>query len=128
MALLGNKISFSHLLYRPIFDRMAVPAKLVLATGIFDTMPDGSPLAALDKTVGVSLPTGGGMILETVTPVAEFMVADLISIGVSKDDLDEGEITLNDKAWTIRAHRMNPSHSGEADGTIFLELEGAAGA
>ena len=125
---LGSGISFAKLLYRPIFDRMGVAAKLVLATGTFDAMPNGTPLIALDKTVGVALPTGGGIILETVTPIAEFMVEDLTAIGVSKDDVDEGEVTLNGKTWTIKTHRMNPSHSGEADGTIFLELEGAAGA
>lgn len=125
---LGTKISFAGLLYRPIFDRLGVPAKLVLGSGIFDTMPDGTPLAALDKTIGIALSTGSGIVLETVTPVAEFMMEDLAAIGVSKDDLDTGEIILNDKTWTIIAHRMNPSHSGEMDGTIFLELEGQAGA
>jgi hypothetical protein len=121
-------ISFAGLLYRPIFDRLGVPAKLVLATGVFEKMPNGTPLIALDKTVGVALSMGTGTILETVTPVAEFMLADLTAIGVGKDDLDEGEITLNGKAWTIKAHRMNPSHFGETDGTIFLLLEGEAGA
>ncbi len=125
---LGTKISFAGLLYRPIFDRLGVPAKLVLGSGIFDTMPDGTPLAALDKTIGIPLMQGNGTILETVKPVAEFMMEDLISLGISKDDLDNGEISLNDKTWTIIAHRMNPSHSGETDGTIFLELEGEAGA
>lgn len=53
-------ISFATLLYRPIFDRLGVPAKLMLSDRAFDTMPNGLPLIALDKTVGVALPQQGG--------------------------------------------------------------------
>ena len=124
----GAGINFAQLLYRPIFDRLGIAATLILATGAFSVMPDGTPLIALDKTMGVPLTVGNGTILETVVPVAEFMVADLTACGISKDDLDTGQVTLNGKSWNIIAHRMNPSHSGEADGTIFLLLEGEAGA
>jgi hypothetical protein len=124
----GTGINFATMLYRPIFDRLGIVAKLVLATGTFDTMPNGTPLIALDKTMGVPLSVGSGTILETVVPVVEFMMMDLTALGVSKGDLDGGEVTVNGKTWNVVSHRMNPSHSGEADGTVFLLLEGDAGA
>lgn len=121
----GTGISFADLLYRPIYDRMGVAAKLTLKTGeVFDTMPNGSPLVALDKTSGIALPQDGGIIIETVTPIAEFMMADLAALGVSKNQVDEGEIQLNGRTWAIISHKMNPSHTGELDGTIYLQLEG----
>lgn len=121
----GAPISFADLLYRPIFDRLGVAAKLTLETGeVFDRMPDGSPLAALDKTVGVSLQQPGGTVLETVTPVAEFMMADLAALGISKNRVDGGTIILNGRTWSVISHKMNPSSSGELDGTIYLQLEG----
>lgn len=125
MAIGSSPLSFAALLYRPIFDRLAVAAKLTLETGeVFDTMPDGSPLAALDKTVGVSLQQGGGIVVETVTPVAELMMADLTALGVSKNQVDGSTISLNGRTWAVISHKMNPSSSGELDGTIYLQLEG----
>lgn len=119
-------VSFANLLYRPIFNRLGVPAVLTLANTVYDKMPNGTPLLALDKTIGVSLPQQGGTVVETVTPMAEFMMVDLVAIGVTKDQLDDGSIRLNGKTWSIVSHKTNPSHSGEMDGTIFLQLEGAA--
>ncbi len=124
MPAIGEGINFAALLYRPIFDRLGRAAKLTLDAGVFDTMPDGNPLVALDKTIGVALPMDGGIILETVTPVAEFMIADLAAIGVTVDQLDEGILELNGKVWTIQSHRVNPSSSGESDGTVMCQLEG----
>lgn len=126
--MIGQGLNFSTLLYRPIFDRLAVTAKLTLADGrVFDTMPNGQPLVALDKTVGVALPQATGIALETLTPMAEFMMVDLLALGLTADDLDEGVLELNSKTWDILAHRMNPSNSGESDGTVYVLLEGASG-
>lgn len=123
----GVGISFASLLYRPIFDRLAVTAKLTLADGtVFTQLPNGSPLVALDKTVGVALPMQGGTVIETVTPMAEFMIADVLALGLTANSLDKGTIELNGKSWLILSHKMNPSASGETDGTVYLQLEGEA--
>lgn len=117
-------LDFAALLYRPIFDRLGVAAKLTVDDRSFDTMPDGSLLLALDKTTGVALAQQGGIVLETVTPIAELMVADLVALGLSRNQVDGATITLNGRTWGVISHKMNPSHSGELDGTIYLELEG----
>jgi hypothetical protein len=126
--MIGEGLNFTGLLYRPIFDRLARTAKLTLVDGrIFNTMPNGQPLVALDKTVGVALPQANAVVLETLTPMAEFMMADLLALGLAADDLDKGVLELNSKTWDIISHRMNPSNSGEADGTVYVQLEGASG-
>lgn len=133
----GAGISFTQLVYQPIYDRLSVDALLILAdTRQFLTR-------ALDKTEGVALSVPGGVMLETVTPIAEMMMADLLGLkdqfgnlaGVTENDVDGATITLfpigvdtsvqaNGVTWNIISHRMNPSPSGRADGTIFLQLEG----
>lgn len=133
----GVGISFATSLYKPIYDRLAVSATLILADSrSFQTR-------ALNKTEGTALMVPGGMQLETVTPMAEMMMSDLLGLkdqfgnlaGVTEDDVDGGTITLfppgvdtsnlaNGDTWNIISHRMNPSPSGRADGTIFLLLEG----
>lgn len=124
----GIGLNFSKHLYRPIFDRLGVRARLTLASGSFD-------ITALDKTVGVSLPQQGGTVVETLTPVAELMMADFLALGLALNQLDDQKITLfppdadisniaNGKTWNIISHKLNPSNSGIADGTLYLQLEG----
>lgn len=129
--LAGAGISFSKILYRPIFDRLGVWAKLSLATGDFD-------IIALDKTVGVALPQAGGTVVETLTPMAELMMADVLALGITLADFNDDHdstITLfspgadrsslaNGKKWHIISHKLNPSSMGIADGTVYLQLEG----
>lgn len=126
----GSGINFTQLLYRPIFDRLAVSAVLIPAS------KDGQKFAfdVLDKTEGVALPQQGGMILETVKPSAELMMSDVLSKGLTRDDLSAGTIVIfppgvdtsdiaNGRTWQIISYRMNQSPSGEADGTVYLHLE-----
>lgn len=115
----GQGLNFSKLLYRPVFDRLGVHAQLNLASGTFN-------IIALDKTIGVALPQAGGTVLETLTPIAELMVSDVLALGIGLSDFDDQTITLNGKTWHIISHRLNPSNSGITDGTIYLQLEGDA--
>jgi|ERR1700687_3984005 len=125
----GTGVDFAALLYRPIFDRLAVTATLIPVNGQLYT------IAALDKTEGVALAQPGGLTLETLTPIAELMMSDLLKLGLTEAVVDGGTITLfapgadtsilaNGVTWNIISHRMNPSPSGRADGTIYLQLEG----
>jgi hypothetical protein len=113
-------VDFTDLLYRPLFDTLGVPSTLVLNSGTFYPV-------ALDKTIGVALQEAGGITVQTEGPMVELIMADLIALGITVDLLDDQSITLNGKTWKILAHRMNPSHSGESDGTVYLILEGSGG-
>lgn len=115
------------MLYRPIFDRLGVNAKLNLVAGHFD-------ITALDKTAGVSLPDGN-VIVETLKPGAELLMVDLAALGIVKTELDEQTITLfdpgvdtsdiaNGVTWHIISHKVHPSPNGDQDGKIILILEG----
>jgi hypothetical protein len=103
-------------LLRPLYAEFGVPAVLRLDTGTFDDM------AAMDMTAGATL-DGGGVSLETVKPLALLIRGDLDERGILLEQLDDGSITLNGKSWTIKAHRMQPSTNGEADGEVALMLE-----
>ena len=113
-------IDFHTFLYRPLFATYGVPAVLALKAGKFTA-------TALDKTEGLVL-SQNPLKIETLGPVAEFIVADLLDLGIScDDDLDDNIVTLNGKTWKIIAHRMSPTQSGEADGTVYCILEGFQG-
>lgn len=126
--MVGTGISFAALLYRPIFDRLGVSAKLTLVKGVFD-------IVALDKTVGASVVQNGGITIETMKPQAELMMVDLTALGLTQSDLEDGTITMfppgadtsdtaNGKTWHVTSYKLNPSNSGIQDGTIYLQLEG----
>lgn len=120
-------VNFSELLYRPIFDRLGVAAQLTIAGVTYPTSEQvaaGLGLVALDKSEGIPLAQGAGIIVETVTPVAEFIYGDLTALGITIDMVDGGSVTLNGRKWNVLSHRMNPSMSGRTDGTVFLQLEG----
>jgi hypothetical protein len=85
------------------------PAVLQLGVGTFED------LVAID------------IVLETVRPHARMLRGDLDDRGILVEQLDGGSIALNGKVWTIMAHQAKPSPNGEADGEVWLMLEGAEG-
>jgi len=109
---------WSDILLGPCYDEFARPAVLTLVAGAFD-------IAAIDDTAGVLLPAGG-IGIETLSPVARVRAADLLGLGVTMAQLDNQALALNGKNWTITAHRMKPSPSGESDGEVILLLERAS--
>lgn len=116
--------SFTDELYRPIFGTLGVPATLTLKSGTeISTLPDGTPLVLLDKTQGIDL-SGGSATLETLKPVAEIMAADMLALGITRKDFEDGMVNLNNKLWNIIATKSNQSSFGPNDGTVFLILEG----
>lgn len=115
-------IKFAELLYRPIYDRLGVDATLVLNGVIYP--PPGSNLVALDKTEGIEIVMGMGIGLETMKPICEFIIGDLLALGITPNMLDDGSVTLNSRNWKILSHRLNPTTSGTSDGTVYCQLEG----
>lgn len=112
-------MDFSDLLLGPHYAvGWGVPATLTVDTVPFE-------ITALDMTAGVGL--SGPVEVETVRPSARIRAVDLADLGLVVGQLDDAAIELNGKSWTIIAHRMLPSPSGEADGEVALMLEGAEG-
>jgi hypothetical protein len=127
----GTGVSFASLLYRPIYDRLAVSVQLTLGGVTYPTADQvnaGLGLVALDKTQGIELAQGPTLTLETVKPRCEFIVGDLTALGISPDSLDDGTVTLNGNLWTITSHRFSPTTSGTNDGTVWCELESSSDA
>lgn len=89
-------------------------------------------IRAMDKTSGVVF--GGGdafstdfnSAIETILPVAVVSMAALTAAGITADDLDGGTITLDGKAWNVKAHRLKPSPDGELKGEVILILSDEA--
>ena len=108
--------SFTSLLYKPLFDRLAVPAVLSLDSGDY-------PITVLDQTIGQSLEESG-IAVQTMSPLAQLMMADLTALGINPDDLDGRTIAMNGRTWDIVSHRFNGTPGGIGDGTLHLVLEG----
>ncbi len=107
------------LLFGPQYATWGVPATLTVNGTDF-------AIQAIDQTVGVVLP-GALAEIETVRPVASILAGDLADLAIGPDDVDGGTIALNAKTWRINTHRMMPTPAGEADGEIWLLLEGPSG-
>lgn len=114
-------MDYRSVLYDPVYQIEGVGAKLTLASGqVFDG------LTAIDKTAGVQLP-GPLAEVETLRPVASMLVGDLLDTGIDPDALDDATLELNDRVWKVNSTRYMPSPAGQADGEIYLLLEGTAG-
>lgn len=112
---------FGDLLYAPIYATLGTPAVFV---------PRGSAqeyqITCIDKTAGVKL-MSGGIDLQTEQPAATVMVSDLLAQGLIVEGLDGGTLTLNGGTWTVMTHKSRPTPFGEADGEVWMMLEGASG-
>lgn len=107
---------YRYSLFGPQYAIYGRPAVLALDIGTF------ADLTAIDMTTGVSLP--GDVIIETLSPHARLLRGELDDRGILVELLDDGVITLNNRSWRIKAHEPKPSPNGEADGEVWLMLEG----
>lgn len=108
-------MDYPTLLYDPIYDIFGVEAKITPGVG-------GSPftVTALDKTAGIAV--GSGVDIQTIEPAACVRVYELTANDISRLDLDNGTIEINNVTWRIDATLPRPSPSGEAIGELFLIL------
>lgn len=111
-------IDFNELMLGPIFDTLAVSARLVLEDGrVFADFP------VIDKTAGVT--TGDKVEVPTVQPAAAIQYATLTALGMTADDIIGGTLTFNGASWLIRNKKLDPNPSGERMGQIYAMLEEA---
>lgn len=113
---------YAETLYRPIYRLQGRPVTLTV-NGVDYPAPGLPPLRFLDKTAGAAL--GGPIEIETTRPAAVALVGDLAKLGLTPDNLDRAILLLNNKRWLITSHKLMQSPSGEADGEVYMFLEGA---
>jgi len=108
-------IDFQSLLVDPIYASLGVPATLVLADG--STVYN---LTVIDKTTAATV--GAHIDIPTVTPLAKIRRAELTSLGLSKEDIIDGTLTLNGFSWTISNTKPDANPSGEMNGQLIAML------
>lgn len=107
-------MDYQALLYDPIYNALGVSAQLDLGT-------DGIvPLTVIDKTAGIAV--GDGVEVHTIKPACDARMVELLSVGVSFDELENAPITFNGKTWTVTHHELRPSPRGENDGELRMFL------
>jgi hypothetical protein len=108
-------VDYQALLYGPTHSLLGVPASVRLGNTDYS-------LTALDKTAGMVV--GSGLEIQSVLPAAVVLVSELASQGLTPEQLDGQQLTMNGKVWVISSTRARPSPNGEADGELLLILEG----
>ena len=93
---------------------LSVAATLAPGTG-------GSPvsLRVMDKTIGIEAEESGVL---TIRPAAYLRMAELTDNSLTRDDLDEGTLTIGGKAWRIKAHLLRPNPDGQLAGEVCCFL------
>jgi hypothetical protein len=97
----------------------------VEATLAPDSSPGAVTVSVIDKTIGIEI-VGDNASEMTIKPAAYIRMSELTANGLARGDLNEGTLTINGKAWRIKAHALRPSPDGELTGEVcvFLMDEG----
>ncbi len=82
---------------------------------------------AIDKTAGVEV-GGGEITVASIAPACDVRVTELASVGLAREDLDQGTIELNGNLWRIISTLPRPGINGEASGEVRLILQAAEAA
>lgn len=109
-------IDFASLLYGPVYDAFGISAVLVTDSG------QSYAVNVIDKTSGIEVEQKGGTMLMTVRPAAFVRACDLQALGLKASDLDDAELTMNDRQWTVKAVKPLPALRGTYDGQFALIL------
>lgn len=105
-------------LHDPIYAALGVPAVLTGSTAV-----GSHDLVVIDRTVGLSVPTGSVIEIQSVRPYCKVRMAEIIAAGIDLDDEDETyAISFNGKDWKVKSHQMIPSPSGLDAGQVMLIL------
>lgn len=116
-------LDYQALLYDPIYDTLGIAA--TIKSGKTSLSFD---LTAIDKTSGVAVTEDQNSNIQTILPAAFIRAREMTSLGLSKDDLNGGILTLKpdnlpSSSWKITSHRPDPSPKGEQDGQYYLFLQ-----
>lgn len=102
-------------LYRPVYDEWGAAAVLTVAAQEYG-------VTAIDRGEGLS--AGGGPLVQTTSLAASVIEADIIALGLTRDDLDGAGLVLNGAAFTVTSVKRDPTTGGA--GELYLYLEAAA--
>lgn len=108
-------VSFTALLYRPLYATLGVNVTFITVDGASLTV------TALDKSSGVAV-EGVGMEVQTIRPAAVVMSADVAAAGLTAEDIDSATLTMNGKTWRVEACQPRPSPMGKDDGELYCFL------
>ena len=93
-------------------------------TLVFTTQDVGTvTLTGLDKSAGIAVSHPGDISIQSLTPACVVRVAALTEAGATAADLEDAELSMNGKNWTVKAARPRPSPTGEANGELYCFLE-----
>ncbi len=109
-------MNWTELLFNPIYGAHGVDGVILSSTGKAD-----QTLTVLDKTSAKDIPYNV-LTLETVGPAACVRAFELSEKNLDRNDLDEGTLTMNGRAWRIKSVKAKPSPNGETDGEYVLSL------
>ena len=111
--------SYTDFLLEPIYVALGVPIDFTL-----QDMVTQFQLIGLDKTSGVEV-LADDIDVSTVQPACIIRMSDLVNLGYSVSQLNRALVEFNGKSWQISHFHPKPSPNGEADGELYIILEGA---
>lgn len=115
-----DQASFSELLLDPIYAVQGVEAEVTL-----DGDTEATALTLIDLSEGVDIAFGTEGSRPVLRPAAAVRAQELISKGLTVEDLDGAAVSLNGAAWTVRSYKTKPNRMGEAAGEYYLLLQKA---
>jgi hypothetical protein len=82
----------------------------------------GFAVRVIDNIAGSPIANDARGEILSVEPTARLRMSELTDNSLTRDDLDNGTLTLNEKAWRIKAHILKPNPDGELKGEVILIL------
>jgi hypothetical protein len=105
-----------------MFDPRGIYDDLYATFGVAASLDYGASnpvtFTGLDVTRGMDV--GDEASVQTVRPVVRARMYELTAAGVTRDDLDGADVTINGKTWKVKTHRLAPSPAGELEGEVYL--------
>jgi hypothetical protein len=83
---------------------------------------DAFPVRAIDYSSGIEVTEGSGVDVKSIRPAAVVRMRELTELGLSREDLEEAALELNEKLWRVKASMPKPGPNGEANGELYLFL------
>ena len=109
-------IDWRSVLYAPIYDTLGTTGELRPVTGA------PRNFVMLDKTSGVEVTTSASIEVGTIQPAAVLRYPEFIASGLTPDDLEDAELSLNGGEWRVKSWFPRPSPAGEREGEIYMIL------
>lgn len=107
--------NFGAAVFGAAYELFGVDATLVTPAGAF-------VLRVQDKSYGVAVTDSSNVEVKTIRPAACVRVSDLNALGLTRDSIRKGALTMNARNWRIENALPRPTPNGEDDGELMLIL------